>query len=128
MIEQIIYIALGIIGITILVIVMSILSNKLNVNYAVVVMPTLLLFSTTIYAVISIKVANIGSNTNGIIAGCILGLFNSTIGILIARKFNANTEELKDFKWKIKPIGVFLGLVISGTISIISIYIYNKIY
>ena len=120
MIEQFTYIGLGILELTILDSIGSILSRKLNFNYAL-----LIVVSISIYSLTSINVAIIGNNTNGIIAGCILGLFDATIGVLIAKKFKANTGDLKDFEWEVKPNTVFGLSIFAGVISIISIYAYK---
>lgn len=121
MIEQIIYVLLGIIGITGLNSISIVLSNKLSVNYSVIILPIFGLLVYSIYPITSINVASIGSDIHGVIAGSTIGLYNSTIGILIAKRFSTMDE----IKWKITPKGVFLGVLIPGIISIISIYIYK---
>lgn len=121
MIEQIIYVLLGIIGITCLNSISIVLSNKLSVNYSVIILPIFGLLVYSIYPITSINVASIGSDIHGVIAGSTIGLYNSTIGILIAKRFSTMDE----IKWKITPKGVFLGVLIPGIISIISIYIYK---
>lgn len=123
MIEQIIYVLLGIIGITGLNSISIVLSNKLSVNYSVIILPIFGLLVYSIYPITSINVASIGSDIHGVIAGSTIGLYNSTIGILIAKRFSTMDE----IKWKITPKGVFLGVLIPGIISIISIYIYKLI-
>lgn len=123
MIEQIIYVLLGITGITCLNSISIVLSNKLSVNYSVIILPIFGLLVYSIYPITSIKVASIGSDIHGVIAGSTIGLYNSTIGILIAKRFSTMDE----IKWKITPKGIFLGVLIPGIISIISIYIYKLI-
>ncbi|MGV3611485.1 MAG: hypothetical protein ACO1N0_11075 [Fluviicola sp.] len=128
MIEQISYLALGIVVVAVVSILTLILSNKLNVNYAIFIVPVLALLGYAFLSFISIKIASIGSAINGIIAGCIIGLFGSTVWILIARKFVKSTDESIVIKQKITLKGVFLGVLFSGGISIVSIYIYREIY
>ncbi|MBX2942746.1 MAG: hypothetical protein KF704_02290 [Crocinitomicaceae bacterium] len=123
MIEQIIYVVLGIIGFTILNVLSTLLYNKLNINSAIIILPIFSLIVYAIYPIISIKVASIGGDINGVVAGGIIGVYNSTIGILITKKIIT----ADDIKWKITPKGVFYGIVIAVTISIVSIYIYNQL-
>ena len=120
MIEQFIYIALGITGVTVLDAIGAILSNKWNFNYGVLTILTIVIYATT-----SINVTSLGTTTNGIISGCLLGLYDSTIGVLIAKKFNANIGNFEDFEWVIIPDRVFGVIVFAGIISIISIYVYR---
>lgn len=124
MIEQIICVLLGVVAIAILDSIGSILSRKLNFNYMLLTFVSIAIYSST-----SICVASIGNTHNGILAGSFLGLFDATIGILIARKFKPNigTELQDDFEWKINFNMVMILVVFAMLISTISIYIYNKI-
>jgi len=124
MIEQLTYLVIGIMGITILDSVGSILSRKLNFNYMLLTIVTI-----AIYSITSISIASIGNTKDGIIAGCVLGLFDATVGALIARKFEPNIGigNSNDFKWKIES-SMVLGLVVfAGIVSAGSIYTYNTL-
>jgi hypothetical protein len=113
------YIFLGCFSLLILVAAGSVLSRKLNFNYAWFTIVTVI-----IYSIISIKISTISSDFNGIISGSVLGLVDGTIGVFIAKNLKPNIGDIEEFSWEITP-GMTAAMIFFGSIiSTIAILIF----
>tara|TARA_B100000809_G_scaffold71040_1_gene68619 strand:+ start:1419 stop:1781 length:363 start_codon:yes stop_codon:yes gene_type:complete len=113
------YIVLGCFSLLIIDAAGSVLSRKLNFNYAWFTIVTII-----IYSIISIKISTISSDFNGIISGSFLGLVDGTIGVFIAKNLKPNIGNLEDFSWEITP-GMTAAMLFFGSIvSTIAILIF----
>lgn len=100
----------------------SMLSRQLNFNYA-----WLTVGSVIIYALFSVSVANMSSSTLGVLTGGILGVFDSTVGMLIGQKLQANAGNNQNIKLEV-TLKMMLGMACFGLIvGLISIYLFNFI-
>lgn len=95
----------------------SILSRKLNFKYTWLSVLSILTFSFA-----AIYIAKLEGWFIGVFLTGLLGVFDSTIGLLIAKKLKANLGENSNYSWEISPkliVNVFLFASIIAFIAIL---------
>jgi len=98
----------------------SIISRKFNFQYV-----WLTLGSFYLYGLIALYLKDFGNIQIAIVGSFLLGVFDATIGLIIADKFNANIKEVDKEIIRITPQLVFTMGIIASVIGIIAILIYK---
>ncbi|MBL4707555.1 MAG: hypothetical protein JKY48_03845 [Flavobacteriales bacterium] len=95
------------------------MSRILSVNYG-----WFTIGSIVIYGFIAVQVATITSSFNGVLAGCFLGLFDTIVGALIAKKIKPNIGDMEGFSWELTPGIVGTVVLFGGFISMLAIWLF----
>lgn len=107
----------GLIAVAIFDALGAILSRKLNFNYAL-----LTIGSIVIYATIAVFAAKYGGTVMGIIVSFLMGLFDATVGLKISEKLKANIPD-KEITWNIDIKTVAIVSIFATVVGAIAIFL-----
>ena len=97
----------------------SIISRKFSFQYV-----WLTLGSFYLYGLIALYLKDFGNIQIAIVGSFLLGVFDATIGLIIADKFNANIKEVDKEVVKITPGLTFFMGVLAAVIGLIAILLF----
>lgn len=116
--EVIIIIFIGCLVVALFDAIGSILSRRLNFKYSWFVIGSILIYGFV--AIYAIKYENL---IIGVLTSAIVGVFDSTIGLIISKKLNANISDKDTEYMKITPKMIFSVSLFASIIGYLSILI-----
>jgi hypothetical protein len=119
--ESFLFIFLGIIAVTIIDVIGSITSRKLNYNYAY-----LTPLSFIVYTLIGYFVSQNGNLYWALLSACIVGIYDGTVGWKLAVILNANFGRFKEQNLKMNIYSRVFGMIAVGTVFGYLGYIMSK--